>query len=125
MIRCIFPVLSVMIFCSCRSTPSRVITPKEMQQVLIDMVKAGSLAQEIIQKDSAKKLPVEVVRLSKDIFSIHHITDAQFEMSYTYYLHHPDILEKILDSMSAEQIRTHSQDTFKNTKRIKSFTPNR
>ena len=125
MIRCFLPLLSAMIFCSCRSTSSRVITPKEMQQVLIDMVKAGSLAQEITLKDSAKKLPSEVVRLSKDIFSIHHITDAQFEMSYTYYLHHPDIMAKILDSMSAEQTRAHNQDTFKNTKLIKSFNPNR
>jgi len=95
---------------SCNSGSSEVISQKKMQDVLWDMARADALAREITQKDSTKKFPAEVMRLTKEVFLIYHISDSEFQYSYSWYTHHPDIMEKILDSITAKQTRLHSME---------------
>jgi ribosome-binding ATPase YchF (GTP1/OBG family) len=106
MIRCIVIISISVFFYSCKeSTPSGIIKPKKMQEVLWDVLKADALSQQLVKSDSAKSLADESVKLTKKVFLIHNISEEQFEKSYTYYTNHPDIMRTMLDSINAQQTR--------------------
>ncbi|MEP6712786.1 MAG: DUF4296 domain-containing protein, partial [Ferruginibacter sp.] len=83
----------------------------KMQEVLWDYMKADAFTTDFISKDSSKKLPVENVKLQKEIFKIHHISKEDFYNSYNYYLKHDDEMKQMLDSMIARK----TKDRYKNT----------
>jgi len=106
MIRCIVIISISVFFYSCKeSTPSGIIKPKKMQEILWDVLKADALSQQLVKSDSAKSLADESVKLTKKVFLIHNISEEQFEKSYTYYTNHPDIMRTMLDSINAQQTR--------------------
>ena len=106
MIRCIVIISISVFFSSCKeSTPSGIIKPKKMQEVLWDVLRADALSQQLVKSDSAKSLADESVKLTKKAFLIHNISEEQFEKSYTYYTNHPDIMRTMLDSINAQQTR--------------------
>lgn len=106
MIRCIVIISISVFFYSCKeSTPSGIIKPKKMQEILWDVLRADALSQQLVKSDSAKSLADESVKLTKKVFLIHNISEEQFEKSYTYYTNHPDIMRTMLDSINAQQTR--------------------
>lgn len=106
MTRCILIFSVSIFFYSCKeSTPSGIIKPKEMQEVLWDVLKADALSQELVKSDSSRSISSENVKLTNKVFLIHNITKEQFEMSYSYYTHHPDIMQIMLDSINTRQMR--------------------
>lgn len=112
-------IISCLIFIySCKETmPSDVIKPVKMQEILWDVLRAEALSQEIAKADSSKSVAAENIRLTKKIFVLHHITQQQFEKSYSYYTAHPDIMRTILDSLNSQQTRKiYAPDTTKNIK---------
>jgi len=106
MIRCIVIISISVFFYSCKeSTPSGIIKPKKMQEILWDVLRADALSQQLVKSDSAKSLADESVKLTKKVFLIHNISEEQFEKSYTYYTNHPNIMRTMLDSINAQQTR--------------------
>ena len=89
---------------SCNTTSS-IIPQKKMQAIIWDLMKADALAQQLILKDSLKKLPQESKKITDRVFVIHDITEDQFKKSYQYYSEHPDILKIIMDSINAQESR--------------------
>jgi hypothetical protein len=84
-----------------------------MQEILWDITKADALARQIVKSDSAKMLANESLRLIKEVLLIHKVDEKQFEKSYAYYTHHPDIMRIMFDSISLQQTRKNSLDTNK------------
>ncbi|MDQ6756475.1 MAG: DUF4296 domain-containing protein [Bacteroidota bacterium] len=76
-----------------------------MQEILLDITKADALAQQLVKHDSSKSIDTEFAKLKTHVLLIHHTTQEQFEKSYSYYTHHPDILKVMFDSLSAQQTR--------------------
>ncbi len=106
MIRCILIMLISIFFISCKeSVPPGIIKPQKMQRILWDVFRADALSQQIAKNDSTKLSPDENARLIKKVFLIHNITEEQFEKSYSYYIHHPDIIRTMLDSLNAQQTK--------------------
>jgi hypothetical protein len=106
MIRCILIFLVSVFITSCKeSLPSNIIKQKKMQEVLWDVFRADALSRQIVSTDSSKSLQEETIKLTEKVFLIHNITKEQFEKSYSYYAHHPDIMKTILDSLNAQQTR--------------------
>ncbi|MDB5200282.1 MAG: hypothetical protein JWO92_2245 [Chitinophagaceae bacterium] len=106
MIRCILIISISVLFYSCKeSTPSGIIKPQKMQEILWDVLRADAFSQQLANHDSSKTLADESVKLTKKVFLIHNITEAQFEKSYSYYAHHPDIMRTMFDSLNAQQTR--------------------
>ena len=89
---------------SCNTTSS-IIPQKKMQAVMWDLMKADALSQQLILKDSLKKLRQESKKLTDRVFLIHDVTEDQFKKSYQYYSEHPDILKIIVDSINAQESR--------------------
>lgn len=97
---------------SCKeSTPTGIIGPKKMQDILWDISRADALSQQFIKNDSSKSLIEEKNKLSNKIFLIHNITEEQFNKSYSYYVQHPDMMQTILDSLNSQQSRKINYET--------------
>ena len=106
MIRCILIISISILLYSCKdSLPSGIIERNKMQQILWDVFRADALSQQLVKGDS-KLLAEENVKLTKDVFLIHNITEEQFQKSYAYYTQHPDIMSSMLDSLNAQQSKT-------------------
>ena len=106
MIKCILIISISVLFYSCKdSIPSGIIDQNKMQEILWDIFRADALSQQLISIDPAKSLPVENIGLTSKVFSIHNITEEQFEKSYSYYTHHPDMMRNILDSLNVQKTR--------------------
>ena len=104
--KCILIISISVLFYSCKdSIPSGIIEQNKMQEILWDVLRADALAQQIPKTDSAKSMPNESLKLTREVFLIHNITEEQFEKSYSYYTHHPDMMRAILDSLNAQKTK--------------------
>ena len=106
MMRNLFIIAFLLLLLSCSSEekkvlPENVLAPEKFTSVMIDVqIAEGMRAQgvEIITPDKGGKGAYD------KIFQKHQITEQTFELSYNYYLDHPDkmemIYEQVLDSLS-------------------------
>lgn len=79
----------------------KVLPPEKMEAVLWDLMRADKfLSDYVLNKDTAKKIDSESIKMYNRIFAIHKITGEQFQKSFTYYKTHPDQLREIMDSIS-------------------------
>ena len=114
MMKCILIIsISVSIlFYSCKdSVPSGIINQNKMQEILWDVLRADALSQQLVNRDPAKSLAGENLKLTRKVFIIHNITEEQFEKSYSYYTHHPDMMRTMLDSLNTQKTRMSYIDT--------------
>lgn len=112
----VFFIFSILLF-SCYNrerVPSKIIQPNEMGNIMWDMMRAQSLASEIVLKDSTVDLANKTKRLSQKVFEIHKTDSAQFNKSYNWYIKHPDVLKRIFDSVFAQKQREDNQELKKN-----------
>jgi hypothetical protein len=103
----IYILISIFIF-SCYSVdkaPDNIIKPKEMKNILWDVMRAQTLAQQTSLKDSSIDMAIETKFLSQKIFEIHQTDSTHFVESYNWYVKHPDVLKLIFDSLYAQKQR--------------------
>lgn len=119
MMKCILIISISILFYSCKdSMPSGIIEQNKMQKILWDVLRADALSQQLINRDPAKSLPNESLKLTREVFLIHNITEEQFEKSYSYYTHHPDMMRTMLDSLNAQKTRMNYVDIHVKDKRF-------
>lgn len=99
----IFVVVLLFSACNGPEIPKDVLTQDKMKEVLWDMFQAQAWAQEKIRVDSSQTIASETKLLSREVFRMHDISEAQFQRSYEWYRKHPEILGKMLDSLYSEK----------------------
>lgn len=99
---CLVALLTLLFFASCNNKdkvrkPDVFLSEQQMVDVLTD---AYLLEAELTQKKSSV---LEVSSLQKtyydQLFEHYAITDTIFDQNMYYYSHHPDILERVMDSV--------------------------
>lgn len=85
-----------------------------MGDIIWDILRAQSLASEIALKDSTVDVAVKSKLLSQEIFKIYKTDSTQFNKSYNWYVKHPDILNRIFDSIYNQKQRLGNQELKKN-----------
>lgn len=85
--------------------PGEIIHPKEMQNILWDLLRAQALSTEMARKDSAINEVAETKMLTRKVFEIHNITSSAFDQSYSWYTNHPEMMRIIFDSMNIQNQR--------------------
>jgi len=96
----------LVIFVSCSSkdkTPSNIIQPERMKNIIWDVMRAHALAVEITKKDSSVNERAETKALTQKVFAIHKIKAADFNKSYNWYIKHPDAMSIIFDTLYAQK----------------------
>ncbi|MEO7800589.1 MAG: DUF4296 domain-containing protein [Ginsengibacter sp.] len=85
--------------------PKDIIPSPKMEALLWDVLRADMLAEENVKKDSTKNLNMESHRLNELIYQIHHVSEADFKRSISFYEARPELLRTIFDSLNAKQTR--------------------
>ena len=117
----VFFFITCCILISClgkNKVPSGIIKPKEMQNILWDIIRAQALSVEIVHKDSTLNEVTETKALSQKVFEIHNIKSSDFDKSYTWYTNHPNLMLTIFDSLNNQIQR---QNEIKMKERSKPF----
>ena len=105
--RCLVALLLfMMISCAKKSAvPADVLPQAKMEAILWDLSRADQYSQDIIFKDTSKKVNAVNKELYQKVFSIHKISPQEFKKSYSFYQHHPDMLRTMLDSLQSKKTR--------------------
>lgn len=98
----------VVLLFSCNSknsVPDDVLSKKEMQAVLWDMIRADELVNYRGYTDSTFKKIDRNIELYQKVFQIHGITKEKFQKSMQYYQQRPDVLQPVIDSLKSQAER--------------------
>ncbi len=83
-----------------KAIQGNVLSQKEMQTVLWDMMRADQfLADYVLNKDTTLKKKTESIKLYQQILAINKVTKEKFERSFTFYKSHPVLLKALMDSI--------------------------
>jgi|SRR5690242_16610208 hypothetical protein len=113
MIKRFFILIIPVIIVSCYSIekrPTDIIKPDKMKDILWDVMRAQTLAQETSLKDSGISMPLEIKLLSKKIFKMHNTDSSHFVESYNWYVKHPEALKVIFDSLYNQKQRESEKE---------------
>ena len=92
--------LILVISCSDKSG-KELLSEKQMTEVIWDIMQADEFATTYVSKDTLLVLKNERMKLYKDVFRIHQLTEERFAASYKYYSARPDVMKLIFDSLSS------------------------
>ncbi len=108
MSRIVLFIAFVVLFASCGNkdrVPDGILTKREMQAVMWDMVRMGEFLNGfVLYKDSLIDKTAASEKWYSKVYETHKINKEQFDRSYTYYEKHPLLLKEILDSLSRKQV---------------------
>ena len=93
----------ILVSCSSGQTPSGILPPDKMEEVLWDQLRADAFTTTFVSKDSTKNLQQVNLELQQKIFQKDHTDKESFYRSYEYYLNHGELMKDLLDSMIAKQ----------------------
>ena len=97
--------------------PSALIQPRQMQQIMMDLLIVDAVNTQRSITDTSIKLKEHNVASLKRVLQNYKVTRELFYKSYDFYLNNPSILKPIADSLVAEANRRSTQaytDTSKN-----------
>jgi len=107
LILCIF-------LCGCSNKDkkdSAVLSEKQMTDVMWDLMRVDQYVQDIVLKDTSKKMNEERERRYEEVFRFHHITIEQFKKSKDWYQANPVRFQPIIDSIVKKQVVEKPQFT--------------
>lgn len=84
--------------------PKGVLQPDKMEDVLWDMIQTGEfLSGFVLYRDTNINAVLESQRWYEKVYSFHQISKDDFKRSYNWYRDHPDMMKRILDSLSVRK----------------------
>ncbi|MBN8862152.1 MAG: DUF4296 domain-containing protein [Sphingobacteriales bacterium] len=84
--------------------PKGVLQPDKMEDVLWDMIQTGEfLSGYVLYRDTNINAVLESQRWYEKVYSFHQISKEDFKRSYNWYRDHPDMMKRILDSLSVRK----------------------
>ncbi|MBS4044555.1 MAG: DUF4296 domain-containing protein [Chitinophagaceae bacterium] len=92
-------ILVVMSFCACTNKPKQ-LPFDTVKVVLWEMTNSEELMKLYVKKDSTYSIKSNRPIFYQKIFSLHQITQKDFDFSYKYYQEHPNEMKILLDSIS-------------------------
>jgi hypothetical protein len=92
--------------CSQTEVPKDVLSQKEMEAVLWDVLLADQTAEFYIQGDSSINALEKHTDLYQQVFQIHKISKEDFKESLRFYESHPKLLKPVFDSLQKRSERS-------------------
>ena len=92
----------LVVLSGCSEKPAKgILTKPEMQGMIWDMMQVDEFATGYLYSDTSLVLANERLKLYKDVFRLHKISEKTFADSYRYYSARPDMMKEMFDSLSA------------------------
>ena len=90
--------------------PSGILPLSKMQTVMWDMIQADQYATLSLVKDSAHiNTKTETLKLYEEVFRLHDVSREEFRKSYQYYLDHPELNQRLFDSLMSQGTRLRTE----------------
>jgi len=93
--------------CGCQSrqdVPSDILSTDKMEKVLFDMLRSGHMVNNfILSKDSSINKDQAQIEWLNKVLIFHAVSEQQFKKSFSYYQHHPELMAKVMDSISKKE----------------------
>ena len=132
MIRWLFIATISFFLISCKgkkTVPSGILPPRKMQAVLWDMMRADQfLTNFVLNRDSSLNKTAESIKLYQQVYSIHQVSEKEFQKSFSYYRAHPSLFKAVMDSISKHATDAPTQRinpvSLKDTIQVKPVQPN-
>lgn len=70
-----------------------------------DVIQADEFATGYVTKDSSRNIKLERLRMYRQIFSLHHVSEEEYFSSFRFYSGKPDLFKVIIDSLSEKANR--------------------
>jgi hypothetical protein len=100
--RIFFSLCLLLALTGCSDKPAEgILTQPEMQGMIWDMMQVDEFATGYLYSDTSLVLANERMKLYKDVFRLHKISEKTFADSYRYYSARPDMMKEMFDSLSA------------------------
>lgn len=81
--------------------PSGILPQKKMQAIIWDMMRSDQfLTDYVLNKDTSLNKNDESLKYYRQIFTIHQVSQKDFQRSFNYYKSHPSLFKAIMDSLS-------------------------
>jgi len=93
--------------CGCQSRqaiPSDILSADKMEEVLFDMLRSGHMVNNfILSKDSSINKDQAQIEWLNKVLIFHAVSEQQFKKSFSYYQQHPELMAKVMDSISKKE----------------------
>lgn len=103
------PLLVFVIAAGCNPSSPKIIPVNKMTKVMWDMIQVDEFTTGFLAKDSSKNLKLERMKLYKQVFSLHQVSEKEYFASFKYYTARPDLFKRVVDSLS--EIASREQRT--------------
>ena len=97
----------LLLSCSADSPRGTILKEEAMGRVLFDLLQADAFSEQYLSLDSLKRNE-KMIGLQEQIFSLHNISQADFQASYRYYAGNPKLMTRVLDSIVSRSERSRS-----------------
>lgn len=77
-----------------------IIPEHKMAKVLWDMIQVDEFSNVYLVNDSSKDAKKERMKLYKQVFRLHQVSEKDFFSSYKYYVDRPDVMKELFDTLS-------------------------
>lgn len=118
-------VIFLLILSSCNGdrAPKNLLAEDKMEAVLWDMARAQALASIEAKNDSTINADEQTKVLSNIVFQTHQISEKTFNESYNWYIKHPEVFQKLLDSLQSRKQKQNLEVYHKEPEPIKLDDP--
>lgn len=89
--------------------PSGILSREKMQDVMWDMIQADQYSSYLAKDSSHIDIKLERLRLYEQVFQLHGVSRDEFKKSYDYYMTHPELTQKLFDSLLSKGNRLRSE----------------
>lgn len=77
-----------------------IIPQQKMAKVLWDMIQVDEFSNVYLVNDSLRDAKKERMKLYKQVFRLHQVSEKDFFSSYKYYVDRPDVMKELFDTLS-------------------------
>lgn len=83
-----------------KQTGTAIIPEQKMAKVLWDIIQVDEFSNVYLVNDSLRDAKKERMKLYKQVFRLHNVSEKDFFSSYKYYVDRPDVMKELFDTLS-------------------------
>lgn len=101
-------ILFLLISCE-NKTKEKVLSPERMELIIADMMLAEGYSESGANKDSSRPKNAFLSNEISKVLAVHKVTKEEYNRSFQYYIKRPDLMLKMIDSITSKAARNRDK----------------
>lgn len=98
-------IMAMVIFAGCNHSSIIIIPVNRMTGVMWDVIQVDEFTSGYLTKDSSKNIKLERMKMYRQVFTLHHVSEEDYFASFKYYTGKPGLFKVMIDSLSEKATR--------------------